>query len=186
MKSLVLPCIAGLAFLASPAAAAAAGITYDCDTAADHFSELVLPSPGASFVVSGSVQLRALARSKTYVPLARIQIASAGSPGQSPEAFAGFTLSALAADPKKTPGGEAAIQMLSYNSAGAKDEPLPLSLTTRPGTVQPFTLSYDGSQVIVNLGKEARSFPLRAASPVVRIVCSTGEFLFTDLTIVPR
>ena len=76
--------------------------------------------------------------------------------------------------------------MLSYNSSGKDDEVLPLSLMTRPGTVQAFTLSYDGSQVIVNLGNEAKSFPLKAAEPVVRIVCSTGEFLFTDLTIKPQ
>lgn len=49
--------------------------------------------------------------------------------------------------------------------------------------LQTFTLSYDGSTVVVNLGKESRSFPLKVAEPVVRIVCSTGEFLFTDLAI---
>jgi hypothetical protein len=178
--------IAGLAVLASPAPAAAAGITYDCDTAADHFSELVLPSPGASFVVSGSVRLNALAGSKTYVPIARIQITSSSAPGRPADAVAGFSLSALATDPKKSPSGESAVQMLSYNVSGKDDEVLPLSLMTRPGTVQAFTLSYDGSQVKVNLGSESRSFPLRTAEPVVRIMCSTGEFLFTDLTVTPR
>lgn len=179
-------CAAGLAFWASPAPVAAAGITYDCDTAANHYSELVLPSPGASFVVSGSVRINALAGSKTYVPLARIQIASAAAPGQSPDAFAGFTLAALPADGRKAPSGTSAVQMLSYNASGKEDELLPLSLMTKPGTVQPFTLSYDGRQVSVNLGNEAKSLPLNAAEPVVRIVCSTGEFLFTDLTIKPR
>jgi hypothetical protein len=178
-------CTAGLAFGASLAPAAAAGITYDCDTAANHFSELVLPSPGPSFVVSGSVRLNALAGSKAYVPLARVQIASASAPGQSAEAFAGFTLSALPADAKKTPSGASAVQMLSYNVSGKDDEILPLSLMTKPGTVQPFTLSYDGRQVSVDLGNETKSFPLKAAEPVVRIVCSTGEFLFTNLTIKP-
>lgn len=124
--------------------------------------------------------------SKTYVPLARIQISSPSAPGQSPEAFAGFTLAALPADAKKTSSGAAAVQMLSYNASGKEDELLPLSLMTKPGTIQPFTLAYDGSQVIVNLGTEAKSLPQKAAEPVVRIVCSTGEFLFTDLVIKPR
>jgi hypothetical protein len=179
-------CIAGLALWASPAPAAAAGITYDCDTAAEHFSELVLPSAGASFVVSGNVQLMTLARSKTFAPIARIQVASSAAPGQSPEAFAGFSLSALPADAKKTPSGASAIQMLSYNNSGREDEMLPLSLMDKPGSVQPFTLSYDGSQVVVNLGNESKSLPFKAADPVVRIVCSTGEFLFTNVTIKPR
>ncbi|HEX8622424.1 MAG TPA: hypothetical protein VF718_10665 [Allosphingosinicella sp.] len=177
-------CAAGLAFWAAQAPAAAAGITYDCDTAADHFSELVLPAPGASFVVAGTVQLRALARSKTYAPIARLQIATSSASGQSPEGFAGFTLTALPTDSKKSTSE--AVQMLGYNANGREDETVPLSVMTRPGTAQPFNLSYDGSQVVVNLGNEARTFPLKAAEPVVRILCSTGEFLFTDLVIKPR
>ncbi|HEX8224205.1 MAG TPA: hypothetical protein VF605_10360 [Allosphingosinicella sp.] len=181
MKSFFGLCTAGLALWATPAPVAGAGITYNCDTAADHFSELVLPSAEPAFVVSGTVQLRALARSKTYVPLARIQIASSSAPGKSPQAFAGFSLSAVATDAKKT--SSEAIQMLSYNASGREDETLPLSLMVKPGTVQAFKLSYDGSQVTVNLGNEAKSFPLKTGEPVVRIICSTGEFLFTDLTI---
>ena len=56
---------------------------------------------------------------------------------------------------------------------------------TKPGTPQPFTLAYDGSQVVVSLGAETKSFPLKTSDPVVRITCSTGEFLFTDLAIRP-
>ena len=174
---------AGLALFALPAAAVAKGITYDCDTAADHFSELNLPTPGVPFTVSGNVQLRTLAASKTYVPLARIQIAPSAAPGQSSPVFAGFSLAALPADAKKTASGAPAVQMLSYNFGGKDDELLPMSLMTKPGTVQPFTISYDGSEVSVKLGPETKNFPLKATEPVVRIVCSTGEFLFTDLTI---
>jgi hypothetical protein len=185
MKSFGL-CSIALAFCASPALGAPAGITYDCDTAADHFSELVLPPVGASFVVSGKVQLRTLARSKTFAPLARIQIASAADLGQSPEAFAGFTLSALPVDAKKANSGAPAVQMLSFNFNGRADEMLPLSLMAKPGTAQAFTLSYDDGQVTVSLGNEVRKLPLKAVQPVVRIICSTGEFLFTDLIINPN
>jgi hypothetical protein len=183
MKLSVSVFAAGLAALVLPTTSIASGMTYDCDTAANHFSELDLPSVGVPFTVSGNVQLNALAGSTTFVPIARIQIASSTAPGQSPDAFAGFSLSALPADAKKTPSGAPAIQMLSYNSIGKDDELLPLSVTTKPGTVQPFTLSYDGSTVSVNLGNEAKSFPLKTPEPVVRIVCSTGEFLFTNVTI---
>jgi hypothetical protein len=174
---------AGLALFALPAVAVAKGITYDCDTAADHFSELSLPTAGVPFTVSGNVQLLTLAASKTYVPIARIQISPSAAPGQPSPVFAGFSISALPADAKKTPSGAAAIQLLSYNFGGKDDEILPLSIMTKPGTVQPFTISYDGNEVAVKLGPETKSFPLKATEPIVRIVCSTGEFLFTDLTI---
>jgi hypothetical protein len=185
MKPAFRHCLAGLGFLAIPAAARAAGITYDCDTAANHYSELSLPAGGAPFTVSGTVQLNAIAASKTYAPMARIQIASPAAPGQSPGAFAGFSLTALPGDAKKTPSG-AALQMLSYMSSGTKEEVVPLSTMTKPGTPQPFSLTYDGSKVVVALaGAETKSLALTAADPVVRIVCSTGEFLFTDVTIAP-
>ena len=176
---------AGVALLTIPAAALAGGIAYDCDTAADHFSELSLPAGGGPFKVTGKVQLNSLAVSSTFIPIARIQVVSAATPGHPPKMFAGFSISALPVDPKKMPSGEASIQMLSYNFNGKDDEILPLSLMTKPGTVQSFELSYDLSKVSVNLGNEAKSFLLKDADPVVRIVCSTGEFLFTDLTITP-
>ena len=173
----------GLALLTLPAAVEAKSITYDCDTAANHFSELTLPVEGASFTVSGNLQLNALAASKTYVPVARVQIASSAAPGQSPDVYAGFALTALPADAMKTPSGSPAIQMLSYSVNGKDDDVLPPSLFTKPGTVQPFTLSYDGSKVRVDLGAESKSFPVKTADPVVRLICSTGEFLFTDLKV---
>lgn len=168
-----------------PSAAGAAGITYDCDTAADHFSELLLPAPAAPFTVTGTVQLNAMAASSKYTPIARIQVAAAAASGQSPSAFAGFALSALPTDPSKNPSGASALQMLSYNVTGKDDEVLPLSMMAKPGTIQPFRLSYDGSNVTVSLGTDVRSLPLRTGSPVVRVICSTGEFLLTNLQIQP-
>jgi len=185
MKSIFYATAIGLGSIMVPAAAGAAGILYDCDTAADHFSELVLPAGNIPFSVSGKVQLNAMAPSKKFGAIARIQIASAAAPGQSPAAFAGFSLSALPADPHKTPSGAAAVQMLSYNVKGKDDDVLPSSMTDKPGTAQPFTLAYDGRAVAVTVGNETRSFPLKIADPAVRVVCSTGEFLVTDLTISP-
>lgn len=185
MKSRFYACVSGFALLALPQAASAQGITYDCDTAAAHFSELDLPAGAAPFTVSGNVKLNALAGSKEWVPLIRIQIASSAAPGESPDALGGFSLSALPVDPKKMPSGERAVQMLSWNAHGKEDEMLPMTMFTKPGTVQPFTLTYDGSNVSVTLGAEAKSFPLKTATPVVRIICSTGEFLLTDLVITP-
>ena len=93
------------ALLSLPSTVVAKGITYDCDTAANHFSELVLPAGTGPFTVSGGVKLNALAEITKYAPLARIQIASFAPPGQSPELYAGLTLTVLPADAKKTPLG---------------------------------------------------------------------------------
>jgi hypothetical protein len=183
MKSGFCRYAAAVALLTVSAAVEAKGITYDCDTAANHFSELSLPVDGGAFTVSGKVQLNALVGSATYIPVARIQIASSAAPGKSPDVYAGFALAALPADAQKTPSGSPAIQMLSYSVNGKEDDVVPLSLMTKPGTVQSFSLSYDGRTVLVNLGTEPKSFPLKTNDPVVRLICSTGEFLFTDLTI---
>lgn len=175
----------GLALLTAPAIAGARGITYDCDTAADHYSELDLPVDAGAFTVSGKVQLKTLAAIKTFIPLARVQITSPTVPGKGPDVYAGFVLSALPADATKTPSGEPSIQMLGYSVNGKEDDILPFSLMTKPGTIQAFSLSYDGTKVLVNLGNESKSFPLKTKDPIVRLVCSTGEFLFTDVTITP-
>ncbi len=173
------------AFLSMPVFATAKGITYDCDTAADHFSELVLPAGSAPFVASGNVRLNAMAESREFLPVVRVQIATPADPGSSPDEFAGFALTVVAKGKAKLPPGVAAVQMLSYTAKGKEDEVIPPSMLVTPGTVQPFSLAYDGSNVKVTLGSETRDFPLKAAEPVVRVICSTGEFLITDLTIAP-
>ncbi len=179
MKSPFYWSAAGLALLALPATAEAAGITYDCDTAANHFSELYLPSIRVPFLVSGNVQFKRRAVSTTYSPSAQVRIAVSAASGEAHDR-AGFALVLPLADVS----GASPVQTLQYSRAKG-NETLPPSTITKQGTVEPFKLSYDGSKVSVNVGNEAKSFLLKAAEPIVEIVCSTGEFLFTDLTIRP-
>jgi len=185
MKAAVWLIIGTVAFSALPPSASAAGITYDCDTATQHYSELVLPAPGQAFSMTGNVQMRTMADIKKFAPLARVHISSASEPGQSPDLYAGFKLLALPLDKRKAPNGAEAVEMLSFTVKGKEDESLPMSMLRTPGTTQPFKLTYNGSEVVVNLDGEARSYPLKMAEPVVRVICSTGEFLFTDLKITP-
>jgi hypothetical protein len=165
--------------------AIAVGITYDCDTAANHYSELVLPAPSGPFTVSGNVQLNALAEVSKYTPLARVQISSSTEPARSPESFAGVSVMALPVDAKKTPTGSPAIQMVAFNVNGKEDEIEPLSMLMKPGGALPFSLSFDGKSVSASIGNDQRTLPVKTSAPVVRIVCSTGEFLFTNVTIQP-
>jgi len=175
----------GIVGLAASSPAVAAGITYDCDTAANHYSELVLPAPSGPFTVTGNVQLNALAEVTKYTPLARVQISSSTGLGQSPESFAGVSVMALPVDAKKNPTGSPAIQMVAFNVNGKDDEIVPLSMLVKPGGAQPFSLSFDGRNVAASVGNDRRTLPVKATDPVVRIVCSTAEFLFTNLTIQP-
>jgi len=183
MNISILRFAAAFGLVALPSCVSATGITYDCDTASGHFSELILPAPGNRFTVTGNLQLNAIAPVDKYAPLARLQIASESEPGQSPTLFAGFTLTALPVDAKKNPTGQPVIEMLAFNVNGKDDDVLPSSMIVKPGTVVPFVVSFDGSNVSVKLNDATRLFPLGTTQPVVRLVCSTGEFLFTNLAI---
>jgi hypothetical protein len=175
----------GVIGLVASSSAVAASITYDCDTAANHYSELVLPAPAGPFTVSGNVKLNGLAEVTKYTPLARIWISATSDPGHSAESFAGVSVMALPVDAKKSPTGAPEIQMVAFNVNGKEDEVEPLSMLVKPGGAQAFSLSFDGRNVLASIGNEQRTLPVETSAPVVRIACSTGEFLFTDLTIQP-
>lgn len=175
-----------VAMLSCPAMTLAKGITYDCDTPADHFSALILPTGNGPFTVSGTMQMIRMEQGNGYVPSARIQIASATPPGGQASAFAGLTLSALPIDPKASPTGASAIEMLAWTVVGKEDEGLPLSMLAKPGTPRTFTLTWDGSAVTVTTDKDTRTFAVALTDPVVRVICSTGEVMFTDVVIAPK
>lgn len=160
--------------------ACAAGVKYDCDTAADHFSELAIPAPTGPFSVSGDVKLLNLAASSKYVASTHIQIAADAEPGSSPSKFAGFSFLALAAADKKT-GETHVVQMLNWSVSGEKDQGLDLSVLGDPAAMKHFRLAYDGKQVTVELDQQTRTVPIQIDHPVFRVVCSTGEFLLTDV-----
>lgn len=165
------------------------GITYDCDTAADHFSELVLPAPAVPFTVKGRVQLNQIASIAKFAPLTRISITNApAEPGQAPDNSAGFELTALPAKfvNPKLKDSKTILQFLSWDerSSGVKKSHEPSAMPERANAV-PFVLTYNGSAVIARIDDREQTIPLSIKEPVVRLVCSTGEFLYTDLKIEP-
>lgn len=163
------------------AANAAGGITYDCDTAPGHFSELVIPAPPTPFTVSGNVKVNSIAKDKKWAPLTRLRIMSApASPGATPTAYGGFKLTALSGKDV----GIAVVQGVSFDTSGSETDVIPSSLQPT-GAVQPFRLTYDGRTVNVEVAGQTRSFLIEANPSVVQVLCSTGEFLFTDLKVEP-
>ena len=176
--------VAAAAALTAGANAAERPITYDCDTAAGHFSELVIPAPVVAFTVTGNVRVNAIAKDKNWAPNAKLLISPPPtSPGDNPTSHAGISVTALPG--KSVSVAMDVVQYLSFAGTGQKDEIIAGSFKA-PGNPQPFSLTYDGQSVVATVGGESRTYPLVTTEPVVRIVCSTGEFLFTDVRIQAR
>ena len=171
----------------APAMTAPNGITYDCDTAADHFSELVLPAPKGPFIVRGQVKVKAIAASEEYVPLTRLAIMEAPEKlGASSQNQAGFSLAALPAGKLgvKTKDKNAVLHFANWDERKAGSEVshdlFPLADTQ---DARPFSLAYDGKSVVAQFAGQQQTMALDVDAPVVRLICSTGEFLYTNLTI---
>lgn len=174
------------AFLALPGAAAAQtrdGIRYDCDTAANHFSELLLPAGPAPFIVTGKVKPMTLAPSKEYVPMTQLAISSASdTPGPADGDLAGFEYIVSPTAKGKPP----TLPFLAFvkRKAGRKDKAT--QMVAKPSSAEvAFTLLYDGADATVIIDGHQTKIELKATRPVVRITCSTGEFLYSNLLIRP-
>lgn len=185
MKSLSIA--ACFALMHAGAAMAAPAITYDCDTAASHFSELVLPAPGNSFTVTGQLQVNQLPPFDKHAPITRLMVMPGDIvPGGDIPNWAGFSLNALPAKmvDKSVKDDKIMLQFLNWNAAhDRKTEDFKPFGFAKAGDKLSFTLTYDGAAVTLSVAGEKTSIPLKVADPMVRIVCSTGEFLYTDLRI---
>lgn len=162
-------------------------IVYDCDTAANHFSELALPAPDGPFVVSGHVQINQIPQVDKFVPLARFGIAQTSpSPGSPPTDVAGFILNALPSkmiDPKLK-DSKAVVQYVEWDelTGGVSKDHAAFGFA-KMGEKLDFSLSYADGIVTARISGQEQRIAINAPLPVVRIICSTGEFVFTDLRI---
>lgn len=175
------------ALMPAEAAMATPAITYDCDTAASHFSELVLPAPAGSFTVTGQLQVNQLPPFDKFAPITRLMVVPGNIvPGGSVADTAGFSLNALPAKmvDKSVTDDKLMLQFVNWNAThNNKAEDFKPFGFAKAGDKLPFTLTYDGAAVTLSVAGEKTSLPLKVADPMVRIVCSTGEFLYTDLRI---
>lgn len=169
--------VLGALALASPATASAGAITYDCDTAANHYSELTFPA-SSSFVASGKIRLLTIAQSREYAAMARIVLTNdVPVPGPSDEDWAGFSFSNIATFKPAVPG----LLRTTDRKRGAKAIETTLGIASAPEIE--FRLSYDGTTVSLEVDGHRSATPFAAHSPALKIVCSTGEFLIHDLVI---
>ncbi|WAC24570.1 hypothetical protein [Blastomonas sp. SL216] len=166
---------------------ASQGITYDCDTASGHFSSLVLPVPPGSFTVQGKVQPRALADIGKWTPATRLTIVSRlADAGAVPDDGAGFTILALPAKMIDKRAGKGIVQFVKWqeNQAGKQTESEPFAIQPAMQAMD-FSLRYDGKAVAMAIGGAETRVAVSKPMSAVRIICSTGEFLYTDLMITP-
>jgi len=176
MKTSVLRLAIAVAFV-TPAAAQARGVTYNCDTAANHYSELTFPT-GDSFRASGKVRLLNIVKSKKYATIARLVVTNDQEvPGPSDEAWAGFTFLNLADLDEPVPG----LLLGTRREKGQEADEENFGIAS--GTEVTFELSYDGEEVNLQVDGHSTTIPFIAHTPALRIVCSTGEFLIHDLVI---
>lgn len=184
MRRLWLPLLAAALIPSAASSAEDQGIVYDCDTASGHFSVLMLPAPGQNFTVTGKIELRAMAEIGDYVPLARLAIVDRpDDAGSAIDDSVGFKLTALPERLLRDDGGDDPFQMLSWDARTGGEAHEARSFVPQTAGPLQFRLSYDGSEAKVEIDGKQQVFALSTRSPAVRVICSTGEFLFTDLLI---
>lgn len=177
MRNITAFCSLGLACLAV-CPAKAAGITYDCDTPSENFSELIMPQFGP-FRVSGNLQMVVLRESSRYLPMGRIAVRDdSGSPDM-PSAWAGLTFTNMVGS-REVPTGLLVTELVLPGNQAART-----NLRAASARTIAFTLTFDGARVTGMVDGQAFELPFSAANPAVQINCSTGEFLFTNLEISP-
>ena len=166
-----------IAFLMCSPPAFAKGITYDCDTAPGHYSELMLPG-GSAFEASGKVTLLQMAAHERWAPLVRIAVSNdPGTLGPSREGWAGFKMGNLPQFEDRLP---ALLETSERERGGDVAETTIAPASSREVA---FMFVFDGQTVEMTVDGHIREYEFSAEHPVLKIVCSTGEFLVHDLVI---
>lgn len=83
-------------------------------------------------------------------------------------------------------GAKGILQLLQWQEATGSGTPKAkeVGILTEMTAVG-FRFAFKNGEVQATFGDKQRTFKLAVKQPVVRLVCSTGEFLYTDLRISP-
>jgi hypothetical protein len=166
------PALAATLFLMLPlpATAFAAPITYGCDTPADHFSAIEQQVSLNSFSIKGSIQPNEFRKGK-YSPLAQIYL-------QSPDEKYRWAMQVIALEAK----AKEAFVFLDMTDNGKDSEPFPIG-TVKLGEKLSFDVSVtEGKKIKFKIGDMDGNPELNlGAQATLNIICSTGDFVFSDL-----
>ncbi len=144
-------------------------ITYGCDTPADSFSAIEQSIETKAFTIGGNVQPIQFRKGK-YAPLAQIYLESADEKTR-------FAMKIIAEHKAK-----AALVVLDITDNGQESEEFPIG-AVKLSEKLPFRITVtDGSKVSWKIG-ELEGEPTLALGNKLKlnIICSTGEFVFSDL-----
>lgn len=155
-------------------AAQAQKLEYDCDTQAEHYSVLKTVQDGPDYGAAGNISLREIFAVKDYVTLGVLEFEPED---HSWRARLGMT--ALKAGKQSVIMGT-----LDITRNGKAEEPQMLGdvLEYQKGKTYPIKLVLGGDGGTATLGDHTVPVNLKASGKInVAVVCSGGEFLFTDL-----
>lgn len=168
------------------AAAKTSKIAYSCDTRANYYSELILPTPEGNFVISGKVQVSDVPKVGKWAPLTRIQIAQSSKKEDDLTDLAGFVFAALPARiaDRSIKDKNKIIRFVTWDEKSAgSDKPHENIRLEDAGEIFEFSLAISGTEIKGSFADKEQTMYLHASDPVIRIVCSTGAFVYTELTI---
>lgn len=172
IRKALLVSITAAAWLATTDAAAAQKLEYDCDTAADHFSDLKLAQNAAARSVRATITARAFYKSKSYLSLANLKLAAPDN--------SWWVVIRIGGTAKA--GTKAALAHLRFMRAGQIDEQLLGVVDASAPIAASLEIGADGKGTATIGGKSMR-FEVPSGPVTAGVSCSTGEFLFSDLVI---
>ncbi|MBK8375276.1 hypothetical protein [Sphingorhabdus sp.] len=167
-RNIVLAGLAIISIVNQPAMAAP--ITYGCDTPADRFSAIEQQVSLSSFSIKGAIQPNEFRKGK-YSPLAQIFLDSADQKYR-------WAMKVIALDSK----AKDAFVFLEMTENGKESDPfligsvkigakLSFNISVTEGKIIKFRIGEMDGNPELNLGSQA----------TLNIICSTGDFVFSDL-----
>ncbi len=166
----------GLALVFAGSEAQAQKLEYDCDTQAEHFSELKSLQDGPTYAASGNISLREIFGVKDYVTLGTLVFEPLDKSWR-----VRLGMIAMKAGKKSVIMGS-----LEITRNGKAEEPQALGniLEYEAGKTYPIKLAFDSNGGSATLGGNTVPVNLKASGKIeVSVICSGGEFLFTDLSL---
>ncbi len=159
-----------LTVVLATATANAKPMTYGCDTAADRYSALEQQVDLKSFTLSAQIQPNEF-RKGQYAPLAQIYLESADEKNR-------WSVKLIAPDHK----AKAALVLLSRIENGKEDEPFPIGAVKLGEKIAISLKITDGKKINFKIGDLDGSPEMDLGETAkLAVICSTGDFVFSDL-----
>jgi hypothetical protein len=156
-------------------AARALPLAYDCDTAAGSYSEISQQQAAPPYRVTGRLTALQRRTHERFLPSAQIRLEGADQRSSV----------VLRMVPTTRDGDRFTVALATTQDADRDRDREPqadLLITVGINQPVPFELSVSEGEASVRVGVERRTVPLRLGRGArLRILCSTGEFLFDEL-----